>query len=200
MKPYLDYLITHYGYVGLFGALALGIVGLPIPDETLLAYAGFSVYQGEMDFLLTLAVAALGSMTGITLSYVIGFKLGYPFLKKFGPKSWTAEGKIDRIHQRFVKYGSALLFFGYFIPGIRHLTAYVAGISKMGLRKFALFAYLGALVWSTSFISIGRGLGNRWYIVKIFVHRYSAYLIILGVTVLIGYALYRHFKKARAHA
>ncbi|MFD1177042.1 DedA family protein [Paenibacillus puldeungensis] len=200
MKPYLDYLICHYGYVGLFGALALGIVGLPIPDETLLAYAGYSVYQGEMNFLLTIVVAFLGSMTGITLSYVIGFKLGYPFLKKFGPKSWTEEGKIDRIHQLFVKYGSTLLFFGYFIPGIRHLTAYVAGISNIGLRKFMLFAYLGALVWSATFISIGRELGNRWYIVKIFIHRYSAYLVIAGVIALIGYGAYRYIKKARANA
>ena len=35
--------IAQYSYVGIFIALGLGIVGLPIPDETLMAYAGLAL-------------------------------------------------------------------------------------------------------------------------------------------------------------
>jgi len=36
--------IMYYGYVALSGLLMLGIVGLPVPDETLLTIAGYSSF------------------------------------------------------------------------------------------------------------------------------------------------------------
>jgi membrane protein DedA with SNARE-associated domain len=32
--------IANYSYVGIFGLLRLGVVGAPIPDETLLVFSG----------------------------------------------------------------------------------------------------------------------------------------------------------------
>ena len=55
-------------------------------------------------------------------------------------------------YERKGKYG---LVISYFIPGIRHLAAYVTGSSRLSLPVFATFAYLGGLLWSGSFISIG---------------------------------------------
>jgi membrane protein DedA with SNARE-associated domain len=53
------YWVTHYGYGGIFVLLMLGIVGIPIPDESLLAFAGYLVSKGELQLLPTLAVALL---------------------------------------------------------------------------------------------------------------------------------------------
>jgi membrane protein DedA with SNARE-associated domain len=44
----ISYWIAHYGYAGLFTLLLLGIVGLPVPDETLLVYAGYLIGKGEL--------------------------------------------------------------------------------------------------------------------------------------------------------
>ncbi len=40
---------------------------------------------------------------------------------------------------------------GYFIPGVRHLTAYFAGVSNLTLWRFCLYAYGGALIWISVF-------------------------------------------------
>lgn len=53
-----------------------------------------------------------------------------------------------------------MLIIGYFIPGVRHLTAYLAGISRIDFQKFMIFAYSGALLWSITFISLGYELGE----------------------------------------
>ena len=45
---------------------------------------------------------------------------------------------------------------GYFIPGVRHLTAYFAGVSNLTLWRFCLYAYGGALIW----ISVLLGLAG----------------------------------------
>lgn len=79
MEHHLNWFIIHFGYAGIFLALALGIVGLPIPDEILLTYIGYNVFQGSLHFLLSLLSACAGASISITVSYFIGNKLGLPF-------------------------------------------------------------------------------------------------------------------------
>ena len=51
---------------------------------------------------------------------------------------------------------------GYFLPGVRHVSAVVAGTSKMTFWEFALFAYAGGLIWSGAFIALGYFLEGQW--------------------------------------
>jgi membrane protein DedA with SNARE-associated domain len=92
-------------------------------------------------------------------------------------------------YERKGKYG---LVISYFIPGIRHLAAYVAGSSRLSLPVFATFAYLGGLLWSGSFISIGYVLGDEWRQMSVSLHRYL--LIgagVITVVIAIGFILMR---------
>ena len=50
---------------------------------------------------------------------------------------------------------------GYFIPGVRHFTAIVAGTSKLELHSFALFAYSGATLWVSTFVFLGYHFGPQ---------------------------------------
>ena len=52
MEPLLEWL-SQWGYAGLFGLLVFGIIGLPIPDETLLVFSGYLVSQGRLHPLFT---------------------------------------------------------------------------------------------------------------------------------------------------
>ena len=40
--------ITQYGYLAIFGGLVFGIVGLPVPDETLLTFTGYLIFKGHL--------------------------------------------------------------------------------------------------------------------------------------------------------
>ncbi|WP_018130244.1 DedA family protein [Effusibacillus pohliae] len=194
MEQQFAQLISEYGYPGIFIFLAVGIVGLPLPDEMLMTFVGYTVYQGKMSYPLAVVSAFSGSAVGITISYLLGSKLGLPFLKKFGPKLHITERKIQRTHDLFEKYGSILIFVGYFIPGVRHVTGYISGIANIGIRKFGLFAYSGALAWSLTFISLGRELGENWYLVQEYLHRYGLFgfaLVIILATVMFIYFKFR---------
>lgn len=74
-----NYLIEHFGYFGIFIALIGGIIGLPLPDEVLLTFVGFNVYEGRMSYLPSILFALIGTCVGISLSYFLGMKLGMPF-------------------------------------------------------------------------------------------------------------------------
>lgn len=164
--------IANYGYVGIFLALMLGIVGLPVPDETLLTFAGYLVYAGKLELFPTLVAALLGTMCGITISYLLGRLTGYVLIEKHGSKLHISMENVHKVHDWFRRMGRLTLTFGYFVPGVRHLTAYVAGASELEVRSFAVFAYLGALLWSHGFVFLGYLLGEQWQQVARLVHRY----------------------------
>ncbi|ARK28625.1 DedA family protein [Halalkalibacter krulwichiae] len=162
----IKHLIFEYGYFGIFIALVGGIVGLPVPDEVLLVSIGYYAYLGKVGLVTAIASSYLGSIIGITISYILGAKLGLPFLLKYGSKIHLTQARIEKAQQLFSKHGKWLLIIGYFIPGVRHLTGYLAGISRMPLRIFMIFSYAGAFFWVIFFVIIGYELGLQWYYIK----------------------------------
>lgn len=179
--------ITQYGYLAIFLLLVLGIVGLPVPDETLLTFTGYLVYSGHLSLPLAFGTALAGSISGITISFYLGRVLGMKVIHKYGRYLRIKEEHFNRAHAFFEHIGHWALTVGYFIPGVRHLTAYAAGISELETRHFALFAYSGAVLWVSTFIGLGYFLGDRWKKVEGDIHHYLMLgAIAMGVLV-VGY-------------
>lgn len=193
MAHHVQSLIEHYGYFGIILILVGGIVGLPLPDEIFLTYVGYSVYRETLSHIPALISAVVGAAGGITLSYYIGYRFGLPLLRKYGPKIHITEQKIDVTKKLFAKIGPILLVVGYFIPGVRHLTAYIAAINNYPFKKFAFFAYTGAIIWTFTFITLGEVLGEEWRYVGLYLSRYSMYLIALFIIIIL--IVYFIFKK-----
>ena len=89
------------------------------------------------------------------------------------------------------------LTFGYFVPGVRHLTAYAAGMSDVEPHQFALFAYSGGALWVASFIGLGYFLGERWQAVLRNVDRYLIGIWVAAAILAAGYLWWRRGRKAR---
>ncbi|HEX9756604.1 MAG TPA: DedA family protein [Nitrospiria bacterium] len=154
--------VTEYGYLAIFILLVLGLFGLPVPDEVLLTFSGFLVFQGVLQPFPAYSVAFVGSVCGISISYSLGRFVGTPVLQRYGRCVRLSPEKMNRVHFWFETYGKWTIFFGYFIPGVRHATAIVAGASKLEYHVFALFAFSGGLIWSSLYVSLGYFLGNEW--------------------------------------
>lgn len=153
--------VAQYGYPALFGSMMLGIIGLPIPDETLLMFAGYLVSKNSLQLHYVMLSAFFGSVAGISLSYEIGRHYGLRLLLKLHFPFFSKE-KLESAGDWYRRFGKWALIVGYFIPGIRHLTAFTAGMSGLRYRNFGMFAYTGALLWSATFVFLGRLVGEQW--------------------------------------
>ncbi|WP_090715202.1 DedA family protein [Paenibacillus typhae] len=162
MLKWIQELFANYGYNVLFFGLLLEFVALPFPGETTMAFAGFLSYTGRLDFLTLVVVAFAGTTAGMTITYFIGLKAGLPFIQRYGKWFLFSPAKLDKTQRWFERYGSFLISIGYFIPGVRHFTGYFAGIIALPFRKFALYAYGGALIWVILFLGIGKVFGPQW--------------------------------------
>ena len=152
--------LVKYGVLILFLMLTLGILALPIPEETLMVVAGILMHKGKLNIPATVLFAYAGSVCGISLSYLLGRSAGHFLLSKYGRWFGITQAHIEKAHYWFERFGKWLLFIGYFIPGVRHFTGFSAGMTKLEYKYFALFAYSGALVWVSLFLSLGYFLGR----------------------------------------
>jgi membrane protein DedA with SNARE-associated domain len=194
----IQHWIDLYGYAVLFFGLVFGIVGLPIPDESMLALFGYLVSTGRFHFLPTYSIASLGSLSGITLSYWIGRSGGYRLIHKYGPRLHLTPDRLEKVHGWFARIGKWTLTVGYFIPGVRHVTALIAGASELRYPVFAAFAYTGGLIWSLTFITIGYSLGESWS--QDFHISYRIPFAIGAAVVFAGIALYFFLKRKRSRS
>ncbi len=189
--------IGQYGYAAIFGLLMLGIVGLPVPDETLLTFAGYLVFKNRLSLPLTLAAAYAGSITGISISFLLGRTFGLRLIHRYGSLVHLTSERLEKVHRWFDRSGRWTLTFGYYVPGVRHLTAYLAGASSMEALAFALFAYSGAFLWSSSFVFLGYVLGERWEAVGQQVHHWLLGFMIVAGAVLAGCWFWQRRRVAR---
>jgi membrane protein DedA with SNARE-associated domain len=188
--------ISHYGYPGIFFLLMFGIVGLPIPDEALLTFSGYLVFKGELALAPTIASAFLGSICGVSVSYGISRTCGSFLVGKYGNRLHVTQDKIDRVHEWLEHGGKWGLSIGYFIPGIRHLGAFVAGTSRLRYLVFAAYAFTGGLLWSSTFILTGFFLGKEWLEISMSIHRWILIAVAaIGCMLLFYYLLKRKVRK-----
>ena len=197
MKEAAIHWVSQHGYVGLFSLLVLGIVGLPVPDEWLLTLSGYFVFNHTFRLGPTLAAAFLGSTCGITISYVLGRTFGTYLLVHYGSRFRITHDDVERVHSWFRKMGRWTLTFGYFVPGVRHLTAYVAGATELEFPVFALYAYLGGFLWSVTFISAGYYLGEQWGRLIETVHHTGVVAAVIAFSILGVYAYYRRRRNGK---
>ena len=189
--------IAQYGYAAIFVLLVFGIVGLPVPDETLLTFSGYLVFQGRLKLPLAYGSALAGSLCGITLSYTLGRTFGLALIHRYGRYLRIREDHVMKAHAWFERVGHWGLTFGYFIPGVRHVTAYAAGMSDLESPQFALFAYSGAVLWVSCFLGLGYFLGERWLAVEKNIHHYAVLLTIGAAILIAGWFIWRKLARKK---
>ena len=197
MKEIAFQWIIQHGYGGIFSLLVFGIVGLPVPDEWLLTFSGYLIFKHTLLFLPTFVAAFLGSTCGITLSYALGRIFDTYILVKYGRFLHVTPQRLERVHSWFSRRGRWTLLVGYFIPGVRHLTGYIAGVSELSYLNFALFAYTGAFCWAAIFIIVGYVLGEEADRVMQNLHETTVLMIVLAILGVLLYLGFRYLRRDR---
>ncbi|MED1662830.1 DedA family protein [Brevibacillus laterosporus] len=193
-------LINQYGYFALFFALWLGIVGMPIPDEVIVMTGGMVGSFGILQSVPAFFVTYLGVISGLSLGYILGYKIGVPVLDRIRRKRHM-DSYIVRAEYLLKKYGSQALVISYFLPIVRHVVPYLVGISKMSFRRYALFSFTTGFVWTLLFFILGHLLGSNAASVGYLIADYSKYLlIILPVIAVVVFFMVTKMKRKKINA
>jgi membrane-associated protein len=183
LDKHLQLLILNYG-VWIYAILFLiifcetGLVVTPfLPGDSLLFVAGALAATGSMHvhtlFILLVAASFLGDNT----NYWIG--------RFFGPRVFSREGSrllnpkhLERTQAFYDRHGGKTIIIARFVPIVRTFAPVVAGIGRMVVPRFMMFAIVGALVWIGSLVYAGYFFGNIPWV------KNNLSLVIVGIVVL----------------
>jgi membrane protein DedA with SNARE-associated domain len=193
------WLIDTYGYLGLFVALALGNMAVPIGTEVILPAAGALTATGHLSSLwLTIAVALAGELAGGSVGYAVGRFGGVPLIERYGKYVHFTHARLMAMHGFFERWGTFAIFICRFLPVLRGIAAVPAGIAEMNLGLFYLWTFLGSLIFCTGLILLGDLLGAHLSSVLPLLHRGAYVLLAIAVVAVIACILVIRARPIRA--
>lgn len=195
MESLIMDMIEAFKSLSYFGVL-LALTFEFIPAEVVLPLAGYWVYQGERNMILTILAGSIGGVTGPLTLYALGKYGGRPLVLKFGKYFLVKDEQLNKAEYFFDKYGAGIAFFGRFVPGIRTAISLPCGILKMNIWKFMLYTYLAMLPVTTIYVYLGYKLGPQWEQAGAIFAQYANFLLIPIVLIVIW--LFFKAKKRKA--
>ncbi|MFM7170172.1 MAG: DedA family protein [Cyanobium sp.] len=154
------------GYGTIFAAMFLENLFPPIPSEVIMPLGGFYVQQGKLALIPVVLAGLLGTVLGALPWYGIGRLVNEEriehWLARHGRWIGISPQELRRSHTWFNRHGTALVFWGRLIPGIRTLISVPAGIEMMPLAPFLIWTTAGSLIWTLLLTLAGFLLGEGY--------------------------------------
>jgi len=145
-----------YLAVGLLAFLETGaFIGLIAPGETTVIVGGLVAGQGQISLMVLIAIVWTCAVLGDLTSYALGRRLGRDFMVRHGGRVKITEERLQQVEAFFERRGGMTILIGRFIGLVRAIAPFIAGASRMPLRKFLPYDVLGAGLWATTFCLLG---------------------------------------------
>lgn len=181
---------ANYWFVFIFMVIESSFI--PFPSEVVVPPAAYLACTNagagsDMNIFMVIFIATLGALVGAFINYYLSLWIGRPVVYKFaesrfGHMLMINKEKVNKAEAYFDKHGAISTFIGRLIPAIRQLISIPAGISKMNVGIFAIFTFLGALVWNAILGVLGYWLSRTVSPDDLFikVEEYNKYLTWCG--------------------
>jgi membrane-associated protein len=153
LDKYLDTFIRDYGlwvYLAMFVVVFLetGLVVTPfLPGDSLLFASGALAARGSMSIALVFAIVSAAAILGDTVNYWIGAYFGGRIVRGEMRFLKVKQEHLDRTHAFFERYGGKTIIIARFVPIVRTVAPFVAGLGSMTYRKFIAYNVIGGLMW-----------------------------------------------------
>jgi membrane-associated protein len=201
LDKHLDGLVAQFGpwlYVIVFLIIfcETGLVVTPfLPGDSLLFAIGALAARPEglniWILLVTLTAAAiLGDSVNYWIGHFLGDKLQHRFPRLIKPKH------IAKTHEFFERFGGKTIIIARFVPIIRTLAPFVAGVGSMTYSRFMMYNVTGALLWIGLLVPAGYLFGNMEIVRKNFSLVVLAIIILSTLPAVVEY--YRERRRYRA--
>jgi membrane-associated protein len=167
-----------------------------LPGDSLVFAAALLSATLKIPLWLLIVVVIATAIAGGHSGYAIGARIG-PRL--FKPDARVFKTKYQVQADAFIeRYGAAAIVLARFVPFVRTFVAPVVGMSRMTVRRFAIWNAVGAAVWAIVVSLAGFWLGKITFIANN-VDLIAVVLALVSVLpIVIGRLVQRHREKARA--
>jgi membrane-associated protein len=139
------------------------LVGFFLPGDSLLVTAGALVNHALINpfelspfanLLLMNVVLFVMAVVGDAVGYWIGYKTG-PLIFTRDQSLLFRKDHLVATQKFYEKHGGKTIIIARFMPAVRTFAPVVAGVGRMGYRRFAMFNVIGGAGWVASMTFLG---------------------------------------------
>ncbi|MCH5224108.1 MAG: DedA family protein [Muribaculaceae bacterium] len=194
-SQFFQWFVENASYIFVFVFMVIESSFIPFPSEVVVPPAAYlactNAGVGEnMNIFGVVIVATVGALVGAFINYYLALWIGRPVVYAFSDTKIAHtllinREKVEKAEAYFDKHGAISTFVGRLIPAIRQLISIPAGIARMNVVQFAIFTFLGALVWNSVLGALGYWLSTFVAPDQLFVkvEEYNDYLTWVGYAI-----------------
>lgn len=182
LDVHLDELVANYGtwiYVILFLIIfcETGLVVMPLlPGDSLLFAAGALAASGRLDIGLLCVLLIAAAILGNAVNYWVGRVAGAEVQRRF-PRL-IRQQYLDKTHAYFERYGGKTIVIARFVPIVRTVAPFAAGVGQMSHLRYQFYNVTGSMLWVLLLVPAGYFFAN----VPIVKENFSA--VVIGIIIL----------------
>ncbi len=169
--------------IGIFVSAFLEYIFPPYFGDTAILMGYFMAGRGDIPLWLAASASLAGSIAGALTAYFIGYRIGsaYFFLRS----KWVAR-RVEKLHGWYQRFGGKLLVINRFLPGLRGVFLYSAGIGRLRFIEVLIYSTISNIVWLILIGYVGLNVGTNWEDVK---RVFTTYTRTLGILFLIAFLI-----------
>lgn len=156
-----SWLREHLFAVVFLGAI-VDAIGIPFPGRIMLITAGSMTDQARdhgTGTVLVIAVAVVGTVAGDHVWYLLGRLMGRGFLDRYGRRLRISGPRLVTADRFLRRFGGIALILGRLAATLRIVITPLAASRGMSYARFLAFDFVGAVLWATGFVWLGRAAG-----------------------------------------
>ncbi|MEI6449237.1 MAG: VTT domain-containing protein [Actinomycetes bacterium] len=168
LDVYLTQLVEQLGpwaYAAIFATIfaETGLVVAPfLPGESLLLTSGTLAGAGILEIAVLAPLLFAAAFLGDVCNYLIGRFVGRRLLSK--PRRHIRPEHVAKAHEFYERHGGMAIVLARFLPIVRTLAPFVAGVARMEMHRLLFFAALASALWVTIFVGAGYWFGTAEWV------------------------------------
>jgi membrane protein DedA with SNARE-associated domain len=179
----LQGVVEHFSYLGIFSALLLASLGVPIPEEIAIITGAVLAHEGLARWWLALPVCIVGVLTGDIVLYWIGRHWGESVMRWRIVRSVLDRHREERLKAAYRRHAVKTIVAARHVIGFRAAAFLTAGIARVPFRRFVAADGAAALVGVTLVFGLAYLFTDRLMEVLVDVRRLERWLVVVALLV-----------------
>jgi membrane protein DedA with SNARE-associated domain len=196
----LEQFLEHFTYLGVFTALLLGSLGVPIPEEVPIIAAAVLTYEGVVRWWLVLLVCFAGVLSGDVILYWAGWHWGEHVLQWRIVRLVLTPTREQWLKAAYRRHCITTVIAARPLTGLRAAAFVTAGIARVPFWKFLAADVAAALVIVPLWFTVAYFFTDEIQAVVAGAHEVERWLGLAGLVVIAVtlFVAWRRLQKERA--
>ena len=164
--------------------------------DSVVIFGAYLVGLGKIEFIPSLMITTIGSVSGFMTFYAIGRYGGREYFEAKNFK-WFDQSRINKVDGWIQRKGLWIILANRFLAGTRSVVSIFAGFARLGWLKVSILAFISSLVWNGILITAGYYAGKNWTYVRGMVQHYNIFIsVIILLAIGMGIIMYKRRNNA----